>query len=156
MCAPTKYTDSTTHASDHSLIVLKICTLHGEFYNLPTCESRGGVVVWRPQSRYRHMCRLNRSPAASWEGIFFFVLCYLLSSPLGGREKGNSRGDGTIKILPRISLPRINLSVCLCVCLLRSVKWPVGLFSTGNRATSFFISLGHTGRCYGVLLRSDT
>ena len=28
------------------------------FYNLPTCKSRGGVVVWRPQSRY---CRFGQN-----------------------------------------------------------------------------------------------
>jgi hypothetical protein len=34
-----------------------------------------------------------------------------------------------------------------------SGKWLVGPSSTSNRATSFFISLGDTGRCYGVSLR---
>ena len=33
-----------------------------------------------------------------------------------------------------------------------SVKWLVGPSSMSNRATSFFISFGDTGRCYGVLL----
>jgi hypothetical protein len=37
-----------------------------------------------------------------------------------------------------------------------SVKWLVGPSRTSSRATSFFISLGDTGRCYGVsLCRSD-
>jgi hypothetical protein len=45
--------------------------------------------------------------------------------------------------------------VCVCLCC-PSVKWPVEPRSTSSRATSFFISLGHTGRCYGVLLcRTD-
>jgi hypothetical protein len=36
------------------------------------------------------------------------------------------------------------------------VKWLVGPSSKRNRATSFFISFGDTGRCYGVLLcRAD-
>jgi hypothetical protein len=33
-----------------------------------------------------------------------------------------------------------------------SGKWLVGHSSTGNRATGFFISLGKTGRCYGVFV----
>jgi hypothetical protein len=37
-----------------------------------------------------------------------------------------------------------------------SGKWLVGPSSTSNRATSFFISLGDTRRCYGVsLCRAD-
>jgi hypothetical protein len=37
-----------------------------------------------------------------------------------------------------------------------SVKWLVGPSSMSNRATRFFISLGDTGRCYGVsLCRAD-
>jgi hypothetical protein len=37
-----------------------------------------------------------------------------------------------------------------------SGKWLVGPNSASNRATSSFISLGDTGRCYGVLLcRAD-
>jgi hypothetical protein len=48
--------------------------------------------------------------------------------------------------------------VCLCdFCTVQNgVKWLVGPSSTSNRAASFFISVGHTGRCYGVLLsRAD-
>ena len=42
-------------------------------------------------------------------------------------------------------------SCCLC-----SGKWLVGPSSTSNRATSFLISLGHTWRCYGVMMsRTD-
>ena len=45
------------------------------------------------------------------------------------------------------------VSVC-CRCVV--VKWLVGPSSTSNRATCFFISLGDTGRCYGVsLCRAD-
>jgi hypothetical protein len=59
-----------------------------------------------------------------------------------------------LKILPRISVERIDLSVRPCVRV--SGKWSVGPSSTRNRATCFFISLGDTGRCYGVsLCRAD-
>jgi hypothetical protein len=60
----------------------------------------------------------------------------------------------TIKILPRTSVQSISMSVRPCVRV--SDKWLVGPSSTSNRATSFFISLGDTRRCYGVLLcRAD-
>jgi hypothetical protein len=63
-----------------------------------------------------------------------------------------------VKILPRIFLSGIDhLSVCVPDVCLCSGKWLVGPSSTRNLATSFFISLGYTWRCYGVLLsRTDT
>jgi hypothetical protein len=63
---------------------------------------------------------------------------------------------GRIKILPRISVQRIPMSVRPSV-RLYSGKWLVEPSSTRNRAISFFISLSDTGRCYGVsLCRADT
>jgi hypothetical protein len=46
------------------------------------------------------------------------------------------------------------MSVCTdcAVCSQCSMKWLVGTSSTSYRSTSIFISLGHTERCYGVLL----
>ena len=62
-----------------------------------------------------------------------------------------------VKILPRISVTGISMVSFVCLSVCRAVvKWLVGPSSTSNRATSFFISLGDTGRCYGVsLCRAD-
>jgi hypothetical protein len=51
-----------------------------------------------------------------------------------------------IKILPRISVQRISMSVVV-VRPLCSGKWLVGPCCTSNRATSFFIRLGNNWRC---------
>jgi hypothetical protein len=57
-----------------------------------------------------------------------------------------------VKILPINSVTRIDyLSVRpLSVVRSPSGKWLVGPNSARNLAASFFISLGNTGRCYGM------
>ena len=64
----------------------------------------------------------------------FFVLCYLLNSPPRGARK----------ILPRISVPGISMSVCLCVLVVD------GSLDLSAQATVLFIRLGHNWRCLKV------
>ena len=58
-----------------------------------------------------------------------------------------------IKILPRISVQRISMSVCVSVLV---ANGSLDLSARAIVLQAFFISFGDTGRCYGVsLCRAD-